>query len=76
MPFTSETAKLARAKVTQPPFDRRAWIREWMRRERQRRIRHGICQRCGMVAVEVYRTCVECRLAGAAWRARKGREQA
>jgi hypothetical protein len=61
--FTSETAKIARAKVRQgmPPFDRLAWAREWQRKERLRRKAAGVCQHCGENVVERFATCMECR---------------
>ena len=55
MPFTSDTAKYARAcQAPKPPFDKKAWCREWMARERARRIAVGVCAKCGL-AVEIGR---------------------
>jgi hypothetical protein len=65
MPFTSETAKAARAilaaKQAERPFNRQAWAREWQRKERLRRKAAGVCQHCGENIVEKFATCLPCR---------------
>lgn len=60
MPFTSETAKQARAGAV-PRFDRKAWSRAWARKERARRKAVGVCQMCGNGLVERFAACLECR---------------
>jgi hypothetical protein len=60
--FTSETAKLARAKhAPRPVFDRKAWLRRWWSRERARRLAVGVCYRCGFALVEKFKSCNGCR---------------
>jgi predicted amidophosphoribosyltransferase len=68
MPFTSDTAKAARAKVRvgYPPFDRRAWRRAWMAQERARRRALGLCGRCGEHLTKRFLTCLDCRVQSAA----------
>lgn len=60
--FTSETSKIARAKVkTNGTFDRKAWLRLQQAALRQRRRETGVCLRCGFHLVEKFKTCAECR---------------
>lgn len=73
--MTSEQAKALRAKLTAKqavqPFDKRAWNRAWMQRERARRRAVGVCQRCGQHIVEKFTDCAECReKASRKWRER------
>ena len=43
------------------PFDRRAWTRNWMQRERARRRAVGVCGRCGFGLASKFLNCIECR---------------
>ncbi len=68
--FTSETAKAVRAMTLAKQttrFDRAGWKRRWMRRERARRKAVGVCVRCGDGLVEVYASCLPCRVKYARW---------
>lgn len=65
MPFTSETGRAVRLKALDGhvnQFDKRAWLRSWMRRERARRRAVGLCQRCGVELVERFHDCQRCRV--------------
>ena len=76
-PFTSETGKQARAlQVRGRVFDRRAWGRNWMRRERECRRLMRLCLMCGQYPVARFKNCQRCRLRAAAaalrrWRAKQ-----
>jgi hypothetical protein len=60
--FTSETSKIARAKVkTNGTFDRAKWNREYQAQIRQRRRTTGVCLRCGFNLVEKFANCAACR---------------
>ena len=69
--FTSETAKIARAKVQQKPFDRKAYNRLQQRKIRARRRATGVCLRCAFFLVEKFAYCAKCRRKASLARLRK-----
>jgi hypothetical protein len=77
--MTREQAQAIRAKLTAKqalqPFDRKAWMRAWMRKERARRKAVGLCSRCGENPVEAFADCVPCRAKASARYQRVGQQQ-